>query len=289
MPSPSTTLALPIWEATFAPYSPNPTNGALTNYDVKDLARGNDAAEIGRLIERFVVPATWKSAGGTGTIQVDGTTLHIDQSDSVSRQIVIFCERLRLARGLMPRSKYPVELLSIESPYKQLAAKLDEHTTFTFLDGTRLADMVRQWQKMTGLTILVDWAALSEIELTPSSPIFCSAIDRTWADSLDGVLEPLGLGWWPVDGETIQITTLKSLEKIQRIEFYHVPPTLRAQFTSAQSLIDALQKETGEHDGKNGRSSPARIELDESSGRLIVLGWPGVHRLLSHRLAPVKL
>ena len=145
------------------------------DYDVKDLVAGNDAAAIGQLIEHFVAPATWKSAGGKGTLQASGTTLHIEQSDAVRRQVVIFCERLRLARGLVVQSKYPAAMLSVESPYQRLSAKLSEHTTFTFLPWTRLADVVRNWQEMSGLTVLVDWGALAEAELGPSSPVACSA------------------------------------------------------------------------------------------------------------------
>ena len=38
------------------------------DYDVKDLIAGNDAAAVGQLIEHFVAPTTWKSAGGKGTL-----------------------------------------------------------------------------------------------------------------------------------------------------------------------------------------------------------------------------
>src|SRR5207247_748683 len=85
---------------------PKPDERRATDFDVKDLVTGTDAAAIGQLIEHFVAPATWKSAGGAGAIQVNGTTLHIEQSDAVRRQVVICCERLRLARGLALRSKY---------------------------------------------------------------------------------------------------------------------------------------------------------------------------------------
>ena len=85
------------------------------------------------------------------------------------------------------------------------------------------------------------------------------------------MLEPLGLGWWAVNGETIQITSLAALEKIQRIEFYNVPPKLRASFASNQALVDSLQKELTEAAGKQGKPAPAHMEVDEPSGRLIVL------------------
>ena len=221
------------------------------DYDVKDLAAGTDAAAVGQLIEHFVAPATWKSAGGKGTLQANGTTLHIEQSDAVRRQVVIFCERLRLARGLAIQSKYPAALLSVESPYQRLSAKLSEPTTFTFLPWTRLDDVVRNWQELSGLMVLVDWGALAEAELGPSSPVACSANDRTWQESLDGVLEPLGLGWWAVNGETIQITSLAALEKIQRIEFYQVPPKLRASFATQPGA----RRLAAEGVGRSGRQA----------------------------------
>jgi hypothetical protein len=254
------------------------------DYDVKDLAAGKDAAVIGQLIERFVAPSAWKSAGGKGTLQAGGTTLHIEQSDAVRRQVVIFCERLRLARGLTIQSKYPAAMLSVESPYQRLSAKLGEHTTFTFLPWTRLADVARNWQELNGLMVLVDWSALAEAELGPSSPVACSANDRPWQESLDGVLEPLGLGWWAVNEETIQITSLAALEKIQRIEFYNVPPKVRATFATGEALIDSLQRELAEAAGKKGKPAPAHMEVDEASGRLIVLATSGAHRHLSQRL-----
>src|SRR4029078_5944936 len=165
------------------------------DYDAQDLATGTDEAAVGRLIEHFVAPATWKSAGGKGTIEVKGTTLHIEQSDAVRRQIVVFCERLRMARSLAVQSKYAWSVCSIESPYHRLSAKLEEHATFTFLPWTRLDDVVRNWQELSGLAVFVDWGPLAEADLGPSSPVACSANDRSWQEALDGVLEPLGLGW----------------------------------------------------------------------------------------------
>jgi hypothetical protein len=245
------------------------------------LTAGTDAAAIGQLIEHFVAPTTWKSAGGKGTLTASGTTLHIEQSDAVRRQVVVFCERLRLVRGLAVQSKYPAAMLSVESPYHRLSAQLSEPTTFTFLPWTRLDDVARNWQELSGLMVLVDWGALASAELGPSSTIACSANNRPWQESFDGVLEPLGLGWWIVNGETIQITSLAALEKIQRVEFYSVPSKLRASF----ALVDTLQKELAEASGKAAEPIQAHIELDEASDRLIVLATPTAHRYLSEWLA----
>jgi hypothetical protein len=223
-----------------------------------------------------------------GAIEVNGTKLQIENTLSVRRQALMFCERLRLARGLPVRSKYPAELLSVASPYQTLSAKLNEHTTFTFLPWARLADVVRHWQEATGLTILVDWSAAADAELGPATPVACSAVDRTWQDALAGILEPLGLGWWAVNGDTIQITSRDALNKIERIEFYAVPKSLREKFASADALVESMTKELQVHATAN-HAPEAHLNLDAPSGQLIVLGAPAAHRWLANRLAnPTK-
>jgi hypothetical protein len=258
------------------------------DFEVKDLVSGADAAPIGKLVEQFVALQTWKSRGGKGTIEVQGTNLHIDQSLTVRREALIFCERLRLARGLPLRSKYPPALLATDSPYHKAAAKLGEPTTFTFLAWTRLGDVVRQWQEMSGFVILVDWRALREVEFGPTSPLACSAVDRPWTEALDGVLNPLGLGWWATDAQTIQITSLDALSRIERVEFYAVPKVLRDASASDQALVESLRRDIDGRAVKIGGTGDVRIELDKPSGRLIVLGTPDVHRFLSGRLAAAK-
>jgi hypothetical protein len=258
------------------------------DFDVKDLADGADAAPIATLVEQFVAPATWKAAGGAGTIEINGATLHIDQSLAVRREALVFCERLRRARGLALRSKYPAELLTIDSPYEKLNAKLNQATTFTFMAWTRLDAVVQEWQELLGVTILVDWAALREADVGPTSQLACSTIDRPWAEAFDGVLGPLGLAWWVVDGQTIQITTADALQRIERVAFYVIPKSLREQHAASEQLVAAVELEISERPNNSGKSVAARIELDEPSARLIVRASPDVHRFLSGRFSTAK-
>jgi hypothetical protein len=86
----------------------------------------------------------------------------------------------------------------------------------------------------------------------------------------DGILGPLNLAWWAVDGETIQITTPEALAEIQRVEFYMVPESLRDQLASGESFAEL---------------STTSWELDGLSGRLMVLAPPTAHRALSQRFA----
>ena len=254
------------------------------DFDVKDLVSDGDAAPIAKLIEQFVAPHSWKTNGGKGTIEVQGGSLHIDQTLAVRREVLIFCERLRLARSRPLRSKYPADLLTIASPGKKLAPALAKHTTFTFLPWTRLADVFAQWQQLSGVTILVDWSALSDVNLRPSSPIACSTIGKSWTEALESVLEPLGLTWWAVDGQTIQITSLDALDRIERVEFYAVPEKMRGEVASDDILIEALEKQIESRPNKHGKSNALHIELDQPGGRLIVRATPDVQRFLASLL-----
>ncbi len=255
------------------------------DFDLKDLVSEGDASSIAKLIEQFVAPRSWKAGGGKGTITVDGGVLHIDQTLSIRREALIFCERLRLARGRSLRSKYPTELLTVDSPYAKLSTKLQLPTTFTYLPWMRLADFARELHELTGLTVLVDWAALADVNLEPASPLACSVNNRPWGEALDGVLEPLGLAWWAVDGQTLQITSRDAVSRIERVEFYAIP---KAQWAASAAFADSLKKAIAERPNKADQADNVRMQVDEPSGRLIVRASPEVHRFLVQRLETVE-
>jgi hypothetical protein len=251
-------------------------------HDVADLleSRAADARSVAAIIERFVAPASWQAGGGTGTMQIDGGKLRIEQSKAVHHEIVVFCERLRLARGLPQRTRYPASRLAIDSPYRAVDDKLSERATFTLLPWTNLADVVGHWEEQLDMTILVDWSSLADADLAPSTPIACSAIDRTWNEALHEILEPLGLTWWAVDQETIQITTPEALAGIQRTEFYVVPKAFREQRATSESLVDTIKKELHEHLG-NDHVTVELLETTSNAARLVVRGSARVHRYLT--------
>ncbi len=255
------------------------------NYRVDDLmpAGATDATPVARLIERFVVPDSWQTAGGSGTVEVDGDTLRVHQTDRVLYQILTFCERLRLARGLAPRSRYPVARLHVEPAYRQLAERFSADTTFTFLPWTPLRDVFDYWQTTTGVTVLVDWGELADAELAPTTPVACAVADRPWGEAIDAVLEPLGLAWRAVDGKTIQITTLDAASRVRQIEFYPVTEPLLAQYADHDALVTALVNQAKTQ--ATGDTATIDVALDEPSDRLIVRAPAAVQRHLTAWLA----
>jgi hypothetical protein len=261
------------------------------DYELKDLvsAGESDVAPLAELLRRFVAPDSWRAAGGTGDIEVDGTTLHVDQSERVQYQVLMFCERLRLARALPTRSRHPAERLTIEPVYPQLESHLAKSTTFTFLPWTRLADVFRDWQDASGVTVLVDWNALADEELGPATPVACSIVDRPWKEALDAILTPLDLNWWAVDAETIQITSRGAGSHVQQIELYPVAKEVLEQHVSTAAFTASLERELASQFAAAAQSEqPYHMALDAPSGRLIVLGPPDVQRYVSSRLTETE-
>ena len=116
-----------------------------SRYDVSDLT-GGDAratADLAALVQRLVVPESWQLDGGRGTVDVTPGVLRITQTARVHYQIIVFCEKLRVARGL---------------PTKSLLSRLDPRK-FELTTRTTRAKAVLTWPASVNLerTVAAGW------------------------------------------------------------------------------------------------------------------------------------
>lgn len=188
------------------------------DYPVNDL--GVSQTELAQWIEQLVAPESWKSVGGPGTITVEGDKLRIEQTQAVQYDVLIFLERIRLAKDKPLRSKYPERLLSSRSYNATVAEQLTTPAIFTFSHETPLAEVFQYWQGEMGMPVFVDWPALATVKLWPESQMTCRIANEPWHTALDKVLEPLGLGWRAVSGGGIQITSRQMIESHPVLDIY---------------------------------------------------------------------
>jgi hypothetical protein len=182
-------------------------------HQVADLIDG-DEAELATLLQSLgKLPADSQFIDGKFAVTAPLATQY---------DLVVLCERLRLARKLPLKTKYPPSLLSAEPSLTTLAPMLDRRTTFSFVEPTPLADVFAHWRRVTGLSILVDWRALADIGYGPRSTVECSVTNRPLRAALDGVLGGLGMTWGAIDGRTLWLTTHDAVQQPDTIEFY--PP-----------------------------------------------------------------
>lgn len=186
-------------------------------YPVDDLTTISqpNAQDVAALVGQFTSVSNWRDAA-----KVDGNKLRITQPASAHYDILLFCERLRKARGLSARSKYPHSLIQPTPRLAALEPRLAKTTTFAFVDWTPLIDVIVRWQDGSRIVMLTDWRALADQDLRPMTTMAGSVENQPWHEALDRCLEPLELGWYPVDDTTIQITTFELANEFTWTEFY---------------------------------------------------------------------
>ena len=183
---------------------------------VADLT-GRDAhaaADLAALLQRLVAPQSWQPSGGRGTVEIAADALRITQTAHVDYQIIVFCEKLRVARGLPTKSK-----LSKLDPKKFVLATrtarakaiLSQIVSVHASVPSSLFSILDQFKQPAGSEILIDRPALAAIGISESTTGKFKAEKLPLGEALQQLLEPLELSWRAVDASTLQITTQKSL------------------------------------------------------------------------------
>ena len=191
------------------------------NYPLGDLVGAETNEEqFAAWVEQLVAPSTWQAAGGQGTLVTTPGSLRIGQTQQVQYQVLIMLERLRLARNLPPKSRYPVKRLTGTPANALLHEKLARPATFTFLQYTAIDEIFVHWQTEFGAPLLIDWPALAEAEVWPRTTIACAISEQPWSAALEKVLEPLGLGWRATLGGAIEITSAEKVQGELQLELY---------------------------------------------------------------------
>jgi len=230
-------------------------------YAVDDLAADADAVEqLAATIQKVVAPESWESAGGSGTIAVDGKQFKIETGEAIQYEVLLLLERSRAALGLPHRSKYPAALVGADAAPIALTERLSAPATFTFLQYTPLREIFRHWQEEMEVAVLVDWPALTDLRLWPNTRIACSSSDKSWEKALDEVLTPLGLAWRPIDKRTIEITSLEKANSAPLVEIYRLNPDALAAVENLAGELDQVAAAAGA-----SASEMANVLLEEHS------------------------
>ncbi|MCA9246468.1 MAG: hypothetical protein KDA42_05110 [Planctomycetales bacterium] len=216
-------------------------------YPTDDLrGDGPDApAQFAQLLRRLVAPHSWEATPDARIEIVDGE-LWIEQTSDVHAQLVAFCERLRLARGLPLKSRFSRDRFALMPASIEHASRLEPEITFTFIEPAALRQVVQHLETETGLAIYVDWPSLKAEGFTPRTEIACSIVAEPLGQALTSITRPLGLAWRMVDDRTIEIFGRERAESQLVVAFYDLrealregvaPPTALAQIR--QSVIEA--------------------------------------------------
>lgn len=247
---------------------PDPADGPReVSYNVKDLT-GGSPEELNRLasvVKMLVAPASWSDAGGAGEMKTTADALVVRQTAPVHFEVLTFCEKLRVARGLAVRSALDARLFSLDTRRAQASAALATNVTANYVRPARLVDVLDHLEKAAGVTILVDWRATMTEGWSPDTETaFTSA--GPLSQTLDKLLSPMGLAVRIIDGKTFEVTTLAELNAKPELEMYSLPSAGLASAPPAE-VLEKIAKELGI--AAEGEGAFAGLHIDAASQCLL--------------------
>ena len=243
-------------------------DGALRTYPlgVSDLV-GNDPQalrQLADLIVEVVEPASWEAAGGAGLIREEPPALVIQQQETILFRAIVFCDRLRAARGLPPQSKFDPALFSLEPRLQQAAPRLAKPVTLNFPQPASFTRILDRLSDEGGVETLIDWPALVQLGWTPDTETTLTVNQRPVGDVLTELLQPMELTYRVLDASTVQVTSPAAAQARWDIEFYPL-----AAAASADQVNALLTQIRSDMTGGQPEAFKGVLHVDAPSRRLI--------------------
>ena len=201
---------------------PAPQEPRSVRYSVADLAGNSPESrrQFAALVHSLVEPSGWSEAEGSATSVWKEGALVVTADASAHAQMLVFCEKLRLARGLSLRSRFPRKRFHLDSRTAHAKAVLDAPITVNFARPEPLEKILSYLHSSTHLNLLVDNVALAEDGMSAESEGMLVAQQQSFGHALAALLEPMELTYRVIDDRTIEITTPKAAARHADVEFF---------------------------------------------------------------------
>ncbi len=251
----------------------------------------------------MIAPDSWQEAGGKGSMiagKVVGDseaspspprdTLLVEQSQPVKAQILDFCEKLRVARGLPKRSQYDASRFVLDTREDKSREILDKPVSANFAVPTSLAEAVKWLRHATDAVIVIDHAALAREGSSAESECQGLAVNKPLEKLLDELTGSADLTWRTIDERTIEITSRPAVLEQMDVEFYPVRD-LADSADAGEKLIARVRAQVEPQlwsDTADQLAEHGAIVFDQPSGALIVRAPQRTQALVEAQLAALR-
>lgn len=243
-------------------------------YNVADLVGDDSAAlgELGAVVRRMIAPASWQQVGGKATMVTGKAVLLVEQTEPAHAQILNFCEKLRVARGLPLKSRYDPSRFVLNTREDKAQELLAKPISANFAAPTPLADAIKWLRQATGAVIVIDHESLAREGASAQSECEALAVNKPLAKLLDDLMVSADLTWRAMDERTIEITSHPAALARMDVEFYPVR-NLATDAAAGEKLIAQIKAKVEPQlwgDAADKLADLGAIHLDSPSGALIV-------------------
>ena len=219
----------------------------VEEYHVGDLIGGmhDHAEQLLQVVQESVSPHSWEASGGDGQIHLHEDTLVVQQDEPNHFEIIRLCEKLRVARGLDTRSRYPHALFQLTPRHQQAEHLLKTPVRVRHWSPTGFGQIVADLAAAADGQILVDWRALEVEGWNHHLKLRFVVDNKRLSTAIEELLEPLNLTYRIESADMLVITTETSELQQMDIEMYRVGPLEGPQPEESQQLTGQIREAVG--------------------------------------------
>lgn len=166
------------------------------------------AAQLAEVIERVVAPRTWRSAGGTGAIEVEGGSLRVEQWPAVQRQIAALLADMQAAQ--QAAVDRPKERRDEPPNWPAAEAWLAAPVSANFRPAAALSRVLGRLAEQAHVRVALDQVSLARAGVAEGELVELSVHEESLEDALEAVLGPLGSTYRATDERTLEIVGWQS-------------------------------------------------------------------------------
>ena len=230
-------------------------------YAVGDLAA--DATRIQALadmVTSLIAPQSWKAVGGPGEISTTEQALVVTQTSVVQFQVTRFLDRLRVARGLLPRGDLLGPLIDLRPVFVQAAKALEQPVSLRITQATPVAGILQRLEAETDLNILVNWRQVGTTGMTPRTESTLMGDGKPLRVLLNTWLGPAKLAFRVVDPRTIEISTQEDIDARPEVDVYRLKHAPKQDAEIAKLIDDAKEYVGSAYFSSDGGTGTLRYE-----------------------------
>src|SRR5690606_2584331 len=121
------------------------------------------------------------------------------QKRVIHAELLQFFEKLRVARGLRPLSRFDAANFRLETRLARAQPKLETPITLNFSQPALLTNITERLEKAAQVRILIDWQSLAPLGWNPDGEATLLAENEPLSQALTKLTEPMDLTWRAVD------------------------------------------------------------------------------------------
>ncbi|WP_254507591.1 hypothetical protein [Anatilimnocola floriformis] len=241
-----------------------------TKLPVKDLTDSDErrANDLAAALMTFVAPDSWSDEDNQPSLVATKDELTIRQTRPALAECVVLIEKLRVARGLRPLTKFDARLFELATRNERAAAALATPLTLNYSIPTPLTRVTDRLGKEAKVRILFDWQSLSAAGWNPDAEVTLTIEKQTLAAALNDLTQRMDLTWRAVDAKTIQILSPQTQADRTELELYAVGDVAK-DTTAGAALVAKIRNTLG---GQAFRDAGGRGEVRfDATGKCLIV------------------